>query len=275
MGFDFPIGIPARYAALVGIEEFKSFLLQLGVGEFSDFFRIYIKSSEISKHRPFYPHKPGGTKHKDLFSALGLTCMDDLRRKCELGHDARRPACPLFWTLGGNQVGRAAIIGWRDVITPALRANRPPMLWPFDGTIDELLEPGNIVIVETYPAECYGWFFNGRPPKGKGKLQESFVRGRQRQRRSQCEADRRLSRDLNLLVPSRRASNESCTRAHHSTNGCSLASTSNASNQRTPGRSSTGSGSCPLALSFFRAAQHTGVNRIRMLPHGNASERQV
>ena len=36
MGFDFPIGIPARYAALVGIEEFKSFLLQLGVGEFSD-----------------------------------------------------------------------------------------------------------------------------------------------------------------------------------------------------------------------------------------------
>ena len=50
-GFDFPIGIPARYAVLLGIEEFKSFHLQLGVGEFSDFFRICISSSQISYPR--------------------------------------------------------------------------------------------------------------------------------------------------------------------------------------------------------------------------------
>ena len=25
--------------------------------------------------------------------------------------------------------------------------------------------------METYPSECYGWFFNGRPLKGKRKLQ--------------------------------------------------------------------------------------------------------
>src|SRR5207248_4937610 len=152
------------------VTEFKPFLLQLGHDDFSDFYRISARSSEISKHRPFYPHKPGGTKHSHLLSALGVTCINDLRRKCELGFDGRKPACPVFWTLGANQVGRAAIIGWRDVIAPALCSDRPPVLWPFDGCLNDLLKPGNIVIVETYPAECYGWFFeNG--VNGKGKLE--------------------------------------------------------------------------------------------------------
>jgi len=30
------------------------------------------------------------------------------------------------------------------------------------------LKPGSTVIVETYPAECYGWFFQGAPLLGKG-----------------------------------------------------------------------------------------------------------
>jgi hypothetical protein len=76
----------------------------------------------------------------------------------------------LFWTLGSNQVGKGAIIGWRDVIIPALHGDRPPTLWPFDGCLDELLKPGNIVIVETYPAECYRWLFEDGL-KGKGKLE--------------------------------------------------------------------------------------------------------
>ena len=41
------------------------------------------------------------------------------------------------------------------------------LLWPFDGPLHELFQPGKIVISETYPAECYGWFFG--PLKGKGK----------------------------------------------------------------------------------------------------------
>jgi hypothetical protein len=75
----------------------------------------------------------------------------------------------LFWTLGSNQVGRAAIIGWRDVIVPALCANKPVLLWPFDGSVDSLLKPGNIVVVETYPAECYCWFFQSEPLRSKGR----------------------------------------------------------------------------------------------------------
>jgi hypothetical protein len=37
VGFDFPIGIPIRYADLLGIADFKSFLVQLGGGDFADF----------------------------------------------------------------------------------------------------------------------------------------------------------------------------------------------------------------------------------------------
>ncbi len=36
-----------------------------------------------------------------------------------------------------------------------------------------MLKPGNIVIVETYPAECYGWFFQGGM---KGKKRDAEVR---------------------------------------------------------------------------------------------------
>ena len=61
-------------------------------------------------------------------------------------------------TLGGNQVGKAAICGWKDVLAPALRSGKPISLWPFDGALPDLLMPGTIVVAETYPAECYGWF---------------------------------------------------------------------------------------------------------------------
>jgi hypothetical protein len=44
-----------------------------------------------------------------------------LRRQCERATPTRRAACPLFWTLGSNQVGKAAISGWQEVIAPAQR----------------------------------------------------------------------------------------------------------------------------------------------------------
>jgi hypothetical protein len=170
-----PIGIPARYAALLGVTNFKSFLVQLGGGDSADFYRISVRSSEVSKYRPFYPFRPGGTKQIHLWSGLGLTCIDDLRRKCELASGGRRAACSLFWTLGANQVGRAAIIGWRDVLVPASSNPKPVLLWPFDGSLADLLKPGKTVIVETYPAEYYGWFFQGGL---KGKKGDAKVRGK-------------------------------------------------------------------------------------------------
>jgi hypothetical protein len=58
--------------------------------------------------------------------------------------------------LGGQQVGKAAISGWRELLTPAL--SDPALnlnIWPFSGPMPVLCLPGNIVAVETYPAEFY------------------------------------------------------------------------------------------------------------------------
>jgi len=170
VGFDFPIGVPERYANAAGIEEFKSFLLELGAGTWADFFTVARIDSEISIHRPFYPFRPGGTQQAHVLEALGVQHIDDLRRQCERKQNGRRAACALFWTLGANQVGKGAIVGWRDVLAPALRHDQNVALWPFDGRLGELLQPGKIVIAETYPAECYGWFFS-EPLRGKGKLE--------------------------------------------------------------------------------------------------------
>ncbi len=60
----------------------------------------------------------------------------------------------MFWTLGTNQSGKAAISAWRDLLLPALAGPNPPALWPFDGPFRSLLGPRRTAIAETYPAEA-------------------------------------------------------------------------------------------------------------------------
>ncbi len=156
LGFDFPIGLPVRYAQKVGITNFPALLPLLGQGEWASFYQPAATPSQIGLHRPFYPAKPGGARHKFLVEGLGVRDIRDLRRHCELAHQNRRAASPLFWTLGAQQVGKAAISGWRDVIVPALRDSPQIIhLWPFDGPLTDLLEQGSTVIAETYPGEFY------------------------------------------------------------------------------------------------------------------------
>jgi hypothetical protein len=161
VGFDFPIGLPLGYADQVGVQDFKSFLTGLGQGNEELFYQVAAKPEEISLKRPFYPLRSGGSKQSHLLQALGAACMDDLRRLCErAGMDdtgiTHRAACPMFWTLGGQQVGKPAILGWSQVIGPALcDPSLQVGLWPFDGDLEELLIPGGLVILETYPAEFY------------------------------------------------------------------------------------------------------------------------
>ena len=63
-----------------------------------------------------------------------------------------RPRECLFFTLGGAQVGAGAIVGWRDVIQPALSEVK---LWPFDGDLVTLLATPGVTVAEIYPAEAY------------------------------------------------------------------------------------------------------------------------
>jgi len=154
-GFDFPIGVPDAYGARSGLSSFPDLLQAIGQGRWARFGHFAREPSEIGLERPFYPAgASAGLKQADLLAAHGVAALDQLRRQCERQTSARRAACPLFWTLGGNQVGRAALAGWTEVIKPAQAAGA--RLWPFDGTLTALSEEPGLVLAETYPAEAYG-----------------------------------------------------------------------------------------------------------------------
>lgn len=156
-GFDFPIGLPAFYTRAAGISSFPHFLKEIGHGRWSRFADVAEKREEISLERPFYPMRPGGTKQSHLLEALEATGIDQLRRRCERRQATRGAACPLFWTLGGQQVGKGALSGWREVIVPALQAEKESVsIWPFGGSLDDLIAAGQVILAETYPAEFYG-----------------------------------------------------------------------------------------------------------------------
>jgi hypothetical protein len=154
VGFDFPIGLPRRYAERAGITSFPETLLRFGEGPWADFYTPANTRKEISLDRPFYPRVPGGTKRQDLVDGLGLQSSGDLLRRCDSSSVIAGVACGIFWTLGANQCGKAAILGWRDVLAPAMRKNEIS-LWPFDGDLRELLALGKITVGEVYPAAIY------------------------------------------------------------------------------------------------------------------------
>jgi hypothetical protein len=154
IGFDFPIGLPAAYARRAEVSDFLAALPELGRGEWAQFYNLAEQPADIRLRRPFYPYRPGGTSMQHLLDELGLESKGDLLRRCERAYPGRSAASPLFWTLGAKQVGRAAIIGWRDVLTPAL-TSASVVIWPFHGRLRNLVAPGRTVVVETYPSEFY------------------------------------------------------------------------------------------------------------------------
>ncbi len=156
VGFDFPIGIPIAHGKMTNISDFRSALPEFGTGKWEHFFDIAERPEDISVERPFYPKStPKGVSRKHLEDALKLL-PTELLRLCEQKTISRRAACSLFWTLGANQVGRAAIAGWREIIRPAIQ--KGAHLWPFDGSLAVLSGKPGVVIAETYPAEAYGFF---------------------------------------------------------------------------------------------------------------------
>jgi hypothetical protein len=64
--------------------------------------------------------------------------------------------------LGANQVGKAALHGWRTVIRPAVEQGAS--LWPFDGSLKQLSRSAHSVICETYPREAYSHVGVSFPP---------------------------------------------------------------------------------------------------------------
>jgi hypothetical protein len=105
--------------------------------------------ADVSSARPFYPRRPGGAAVQHLLDGLGLASRFDLLRACDRSPPLDRPAAPLFWTLGAQQVGKGALTGWRELVrTGGVR------VWPFDGPLGALLASGGTVVAETYPGQA-------------------------------------------------------------------------------------------------------------------------
>ncbi len=153
LGVDLPIGVPRTYAARRPEAGFLDFLAT--IGGWPDFFRVCETLAEIRPDRPFYPARGiKGMTRASHAAALGLGDASGLSRACDRATVERPAGAPLFWTLGANQSGKAAIAAWRDMLLPAHARGDRLRLWPFQGPFLGLLEPGAVAVAETYPAEA-------------------------------------------------------------------------------------------------------------------------
>jgi hypothetical protein len=153
LGADLPIGLPRAYAATRPEADFPAFLRS--IGELPDFFAVCATLEEIRPDRPFYPARGiAGMTRLSHALALGLTDASGLSRACDRATLERPAGAPLFWTLGANQSGKAAIAAWQHLILPALTDRTQFRLWPFEGPFCSLLSPGSVALAETYPAEA-------------------------------------------------------------------------------------------------------------------------
>ena len=128
LGADLPIGLPRAYAAQRREAGFLAFMR--GVSSMPDFFRVCASLEEIGPDRPFYPARGiAGMTRLSHARALGFADVSALSRVCDRATGERPAGAPLFWTLGANQSGKAAIAGWQALIVPAPNLR----IWPFEG----------------------------------------------------------------------------------------------------------------------------------------------
>lgn len=153
IGLDLPLGVPRGFAQGRTEDGFVAFLR--GLASRPGFFEVAATLEDVSRERPFYPARGvKGMTRAAHAQALGLGDARGLSRLCDRATAERPAGTPVFWTLGANQSGKAAIAAWRDWLAPGLAAGAPYALWPFEGGLHGLLAPGRAVLAEVYPAEA-------------------------------------------------------------------------------------------------------------------------
>ena len=153
IGLDLPLGVPRGFAEGRSESGFVDFLGALA--QRPGFFAVAERIEEVSRERPFYPARGvKGMTRAAHAAALGLPDARALSRLCDRATAERPAGAPVFWTLGANQSGKAAIAAWRDWLAPRLAGGAPYALWPFGGGLHGLLAPGRAVLAEVYPAEA-------------------------------------------------------------------------------------------------------------------------
>jgi len=81
--------------------------------------------------------------------------------------------------VGAQQVGRAALSAWDEVVAPVL-AHDHVRMWPMDGRLPALACPGRVVLAECYPRAAYEWPL-GLPRTGWSKRRQDDRRARAQQ----------------------------------------------------------------------------------------------
>jgi hypothetical protein len=153
LGVDLPLGLPRAYAARLPERDFPHFLTTTATRP--DFFQVCASLAEVAPGRPFYPARGvAGMTRAAHAEALGLAGAAALSRACDRATSERPAGAPLFWTLGANQAGKAAVAAWQHMLLPALAAGADVRFWPFAGAFRTLLAPGAVALAETYPAEA-------------------------------------------------------------------------------------------------------------------------
>lgn len=153
LGLDLPLGVPRGFAAGRAEAGFIEFLARRA-GD-ARFFTVNQSLAAVGPGAPFYPARGvKGMTRAAHAAALGLDGPAALNRWCDRATADRPAGAPVFWTLGANQSGKAAITAWRDWLAPALAAGAPYDLWPFAGPLHGLLRPGRLALAEVYPAEA-------------------------------------------------------------------------------------------------------------------------
>ena len=146
------IGVPAPYfarrAEIAGWEGTRSFVDWLPVAARSpQFFENCRDASAWSLARPFFAIPKGEGGRQAFGAAAGF---DFLRRV-----DRLTKANPLFAVSGiPGTVGSATREIWRE-LAALLEPRRRFRVWPFEGSLEELLAGAPVVLAEMYPRVTY------------------------------------------------------------------------------------------------------------------------
>lgn len=104
-------------------------------------------TAEWSVQRPFYAVPKGQGAMKAFYAKAGYDFDRRIDKRCRSN--------PLFCVSGiPGTVGSGTRSFWQE-LSPLLNSRREFRIWPFDGSLRDLLKENNVVLAEMYPGIAY------------------------------------------------------------------------------------------------------------------------
>jgi hypothetical protein len=168
--FDVPLGVPQSYlTALARLQDaapMETFLDVLrGVSSTPYFYEATKAAQDWRIGRPFFV-VPGGDGGLGTYVAAAARAGVGLYRKI----DRTTGAKAAFIKSGvPGSVGSAASALWQELVSE-LTPDRTFKVWPFEGTLEDLLRSGGVVVGEMYPRAAYATALLDVPPTSRPPL---------------------------------------------------------------------------------------------------------